>query len=243
MLDALETNGFAILPQTISQQTVQAWALSLEQSLEESRNQADTGTLTSRNVVYGSRNLLETWPEVLNVAKHPVLATTVQTVLGNEAGLVRTLYFDKPPGRSWSLPWHRDLTIAVQEHHSEQRDANEFRCPTTKAGIPHVEAPRWLLEKMLTLRVHLDPMTETNGALVVYAGSHRNSAAIGEPPSKEDITTIHCPEGAVLAMRPLLSHSSLHSAEHSLLRRRILHFEFAAQPELPNGYRWHTFIP
>ena len=42
------------------------------------------------------------------------LASALQTALGPGLGLVRVLYFDKPPGQSWALPWHKDLTIAVR---------------------------------------------------------------------------------------------------------------------------------
>jgi hypothetical protein len=44
-------------------------------------------------------------------------------------------------------------------------------------------------------------------------------------------------------MRPLLSHASGRSGEGTALHRRVLHLEFAADPVLPDGYQWHTFIP
>ena len=73
-------------------------------------------------------------------------------VLGEECGLVRGLYFDKPPDQSWSLPWHRDQTIAVADN---RLPTTYFRNPTKKEGVLHVEAPRELLQQMLTLRIHL----------------------------------------------------------------------------------------
>src|SRR5207237_1423651 len=98
----------------------------------------------------GARNLLQLWPDIIDLARQPALVAAVTSVLGTEAGLMRGLYFDKPPGQSWALPWHRDLTIAVQRH----GELGTFRKPTTKAGVPHVEAPRDLLQTLLTARIH-----------------------------------------------------------------------------------------
>ena len=80
---------------------------------------------------------------------------------------VRILFFDKPPGHSWALPWHKDYTIAVKRHGVE----GTFTKPTTKAGVPHVIAPFEILDRMLTVRFHLDDMNEDNGPLRVLLGS------------------------------------------------------------------------
>ena len=42
-----------------------------------------------------------------------------------------------------------------------------------KEGIPHVQPPTAILEQMLTVRIHLDRTDESNGALKVIPGSHR----------------------------------------------------------------------
>ena len=91
-------------------------------------------------------------------------------VLGPEFGLVRGLYFDKPPDATWSLPWHQDKTIAVKFN---DKPSQRFRRPTKKAGVPHVEAPDDVLREMLTLRIHFDNVDAQNGALQVLPGSHR----------------------------------------------------------------------
>src|SRR6266404_493411 len=100
----------------------------------------------------------------------PARVEAMAAVLGPDFGLVRVLFFDKPPGGSWSLPAHKDLTIAVRDNRLPSR---HFRNPTRKAGVPHVEAPRELLDKMLTARIHLDDVTAENGPLKVIPGSHR----------------------------------------------------------------------
>jgi hypothetical protein len=88
----------------------------------------------------------------------------LQEVLGKSGGLVRALYFDKPPDRTWSLPWHKDRTIAVEDN-SLQSDY--FSRPTNKDGVPHVVAFDEVLQRMLTLRIHLDDVDDDNGPLRV----------------------------------------------------------------------------
>lgn len=127
--------------------TITRWSESLDAAL----SQQQPGTLTSREKIYGSRNLVGIWSGIDDVLQQPMVMDCVHRVLGRQAGLVRVLFFDKPPGRGF--PWHRDLTIAVRQHAS---DLGDFRCPTVKAGQPHLEAPDWLLQQMVTLRVHLD---------------------------------------------------------------------------------------
>src|SRR5262249_58384817 len=114
--------------------------------------------------------------------------------------LVRVLFFDKPPERSWALPWHKDLTVAVRDNRLPSR---HFAKPTRKAGVPHVEAPPELLEAMLTARIHLDDVTEENGPLKVVPGSHRTGKALvldGAVPH-----TVLAGRGDVLLLRPLVA--------------------------------------
>jgi ectoine hydroxylase-related dioxygenase (phytanoyl-CoA dioxygenase family) len=159
----------------------------------------------------------------------------IEAILGSQFGLVRVLYFDKPPGESWALPWHKDLAIAVKNN---QLPSEQFKRPTMKYGVPHVEAPTSLLEQLVTARLHLDEVTEENGPLRVLPGSHRHGKDSSEG---GDAVHVLCDRGDVLLMRPLLSHSSGHSQRGSVRHRRILHFEFSAIRELPDGYEWHMF--
>jgi len=187
--------------------------------------------------VYGARNILARWPGVLGVVRQPALLAALRDVLGPGFGLVRALYFDKPPGESWALPWHKDLAIAVKDN---RLPSPHFDRPTTKYGVPHVEAPVWLLDRMLTARLHLDAVTDENGPLRVLPGSHGDGKH-GTGTGNE--VRIVCDRGDVLLMRPLLSHCSGHSRAGTTRHRRVLHLEFAPDRELPDGYEWHTFIP
>lgn len=187
--------------------------------------------------VYAARNVLTLCPAVIECWRTPVLSHFVTEVLGREAGLVRALYFDKPPAQSWALPWHKDQLIAV--------DDCEFRPgysrPRLRAGIPHTEPPTEVLEQMLTLRIHFDDVTEENGPLQVLAGSHQTGKALRIAGFPE--RAIHCRRGDVLAMRPLLVHASGKSREGTPRHRRVLHLEFSATKSLPAGAKWHDFWP
>jgi hypothetical protein len=187
--------------------------------------------------VVGARNLLQIWPGVADVwRRQPILALLIE-ILGRQAGLVRALYFDKPPVRTWSLPWHKDLTIAVRDN---RRASSEFRNPTVKAGVPHVEATQAILASMLIGRIHLDDVTNENGPMTVIPGSHLTGKAMDI--DEASAQRILCRQGDVLFIRPLVAHNSLGGQPGNQSHRRILHLEFASSRELPDGYEWHDFV-
>ena len=231
ILHHLANDGYAMLDRVYSPDEVAGMAQRITESLEQSTN---ASILKSKGFTYGSRNLIDALPEVAGLFDSATLRAFIRADLGSNAGVVRVLYFDKPPGRTWSLPWHKDRTIAVQRN---DLPSENFLKPTTKARIPHVEAPVWLLERMLTLRIHVDAMTERNGPLRVLPGTHL-------PQSDEavDPVELHAQAGDVLAMRPLLSHSSGMSDPEVTYHRRIVHIELSPDVDLPDGYQWHSFV-
>jgi hypothetical protein len=88
--------------------------------------------------------------------------------LGPTARPVRALLFNKTAATNWSLAWHQDRTVCVKERH----DVPGFGPWTVKQGILHVAPPFELLERMVTLRAHLDDVPEDNAPLLVAPGSH-----------------------------------------------------------------------
>ncbi len=149
---------------------------------------------------------------------------------------VRAIYFDKSADANWLVPWHQDLTLALRE----RIETPGFGPWSVKEGIPHVQPPVELLERMLTVRLHLDDADATNGALRVLPGSH----VMGRL-SPERIRSLRAEwgdavcaaaAGDALLMRPLLLHASGRSV--SPRHRRVLHIEYAAFP-LPDGLEWH----
>jgi hypothetical protein len=234
-LGLLEQSGFALVPGVFSPAECAAIAGELATALAACRDES-AALRRAGGAAYGARNLLSLYPPARTLWQQPTLVDLLSSLLGPACGLVRGLFFDKPPGAGWSLPWHQDLTIAVERH---DLPTTTFRNPTTKAGIPHVEAPDELLHQMLTLRIHLDDMTADNGPLLVLPGTHTSRNA----PPTGPATTILAAAGDVLAMRPLLSHSSAAPAPGNSVHRRILHLEFAASEHLPDRYHWQSFTP
>ena len=93
----------------------------------------------------------------------------VRERLGTKAQPVRATLFDKSPTSNWGLGWHQDRTIAVRA----RVDQPGFVDWTVKSGIVHVMPPFPLLERMITARIHLDPVTDDNGPLRIAPGTHR----------------------------------------------------------------------
>jgi hypothetical protein len=235
-LNQIEADGFATIPAVFSADEARTIAAELGATFR-SPSAESAAMQTPDGAVYGARNVLSLWPPAACVWRQAPLPESLLGVLGPRYGLVRVLFFDKPPEQTWSLPWHKDLTIAVQDN---RLPSHRFTKPTRKAGVPHVEAPEELLEQMVIVRVHLDAMTDDNGPLRVIPGSHRSgkSMHLGE----EIPHTVLLSQGDVFVMRPLLTHSSVCSRPDCESHRSILHFEFASLPFLPDGYAWHDFV-
>jgi ectoine hydroxylase-related dioxygenase (phytanoyl-CoA dioxygenase family) len=182
------------------------------------------------------RNLLSRYPCVAAWAKSMAGGETVERILGREAFCVRALLFDKTPEANWKVAWHQDLSIAVRH----RVDVPGFGPWSVKAGVPHVQPPVDVLERMLTIRLHLDDCDEANGPLKVLPGSH--AAGVLSPHAldgwRRRIAPVACvvPAGGAMLMRPLLVHAS--SSANSPSHRRVIHLEFAAV-ELPGGLQWH----
>jgi hypothetical protein len=225
----LEANGFAIIDRVVSTKTVQAL---IEVLIDLP---SDAASRTRNGQPFARRNLLE-MPEIATLANSLEMRGLIDQVLGADAIPVRGILFDKNPDANWVVPWHRDLSIAVDR----RIDLPGFGPWSTKAGVVHVQPPIEILAKMLTVRLHLDYCPESNGALRVVPGSHRQVAReIDHSPA--DQTIVACPvnRGGVLLMRPLLLHASAPANQAS--HRRVIHIEYAGCA-LPGGLRWHAEI-
>lgn len=228
----LARDGFTIIRGVLSAQQCLDVAKEIRDSF--GAGEADAIEGQSRRIV-GGRNLICLWDGWRRVLDHADLTRLIHQQIGIDAGLVRILYFDKPPGQGWALSLHRDKTIAVAQHHIP---TDPFTKPTVKANVPHVEATEDLLQSMLTLRIHLDPMCDANGPLVVVPGSHSDLASTCDEPS----VPIHCDAGDVFVMRPLLLHGSRAPSTDTQLHRRVVHLEMASSEILPGRYLWHQFV-
>ncbi len=163
-------------------------------------------------------------------------SATILSLLPVDYRPVRSILFDKTPEENWPVPWHQDLTIAV----AEKNEVPGYGPWSIKDGSPHVQPPVSLLEKMITVRIHLDESDAVNGTLRVIPGSHgkgKLDATELEKVDKGEAVSCECSPGDVLVMSPLLLHSSRRSERPS--RRRVVHFEYARAYDLHPGLSWY----
>ncbi len=231
----MDRDGFYVLLQAVDVLAVEQLRTVLASLFEDTSPKVRARS--SRGHVYAARNLIDSIPVVKTIWQTDDMLAFLRIHLGDDFGLVRALFFDKPPERTWNLPWHKDTSIAVKDNSSSSLS---FSRPTVKAGVPHVIACDDVLRQMLTLRIHLDEVTDENGPLRVIPGSHVGSDSSGV--GVDHAVTIYAQAGDVLAMRPLISHASGASVEGTHRHRRILHLEFAAADALTDGYEWHDFV-
>lgn len=148
---------------------------------------------------------------------------------------VRAILFDKSAETNWSLGWHQDRTICVKQ----RREAPGFGPWTVKQGYHHVAPPFELLERMVTLRVHLDDVPATNAPLKVALGSH----LFGQIAEKDIEDTIRrcdlleclAKAGDIWAYSTPIAHAS--DAAETPTNRRVLQVDYSAD-ELPHDLRW-----
>ena len=228
-LRGLEEDGYAIVPDVIGRPEV-------ERLLDALDAAGGSEGARRRESVYAIRNLLEAVAEVRALAESPLVRALVERVLGPGAFPVRGILFDKTPDANWKVAWHQDLAIAVRE----KRDTPGFGPWSEKAGVAHVQPPAAVLERMLTVRVHLDDCGPENGPVHVIPGSHRHGRLDAEASGRLRESTTAVPTctgaGGALLMRPLLLHAS--SPSTTPAHRRVIHIEFAAD-DLPGGLEWH----
>lgn len=201
-----------------------------------SRNESIFDGLTS-GTSSGSRRIPAGHALVSLLLQQPKVVELVSGLLGPGARPVRAIAFDKTAGRNWAVPWHQDRTIAV-----DRRDeAANVRCWSVKNGVVHCEPPVGLLQRMVTLRWHLDAVGPQDGCIRVLPGSHLlgrlTAAKIGDLLGKIPALDVPVLAGAVFAMSPLLVHSSRKRVTQG--RRRVLHVELATgDPPAPLRWAW-----
>ena len=134
-LKQITDDGFCLLPRAVDAETLQVLRDRCRESLAATGE--DRNARSSGGHVYAARNVLELVPESLVVWRQGLMFETLRRVLGERFGLVRGLFFDKPPDKTWTLPWHKDMSIAVADN---TLASAHFSRPTRKAGVPHVIA-------------------------------------------------------------------------------------------------------
>jgi hypothetical protein len=140
---ALEDQGFAILPDVLSRRVVDEVVARMESwSLNSSTVQSG----------YAMRHLIKSVPAIKQVAESAAVRSLVEPVLGPSAFVARSIFFDKTPEANWKVAWHQDLTIAVRE----KLEVDGYTAWSVKEGVVHVQPPMLVLERIVTVRLHLD---------------------------------------------------------------------------------------
>lgn len=110
---------------------------------------------------------------------------------------------------------------------------------TIKQGMLHVSPPESILRDMVTLRIHLDAVPETNAPLLVASGSHRlgriPEAQVAAIVEQSKILTCLAERGDVWLYSTLILHASDSATQP--MHRRVLQVDYSALA-LPHGLEW-----
>jgi len=221
-----------------------------EQGYAWARNALDTAAIEallavtevfSTQQAYGVRHVCDKLPQIRALLQSAPIRRIIEPLLGEQAFLVRSVFFDKNPQANWHLPWHQDTAIAVKQKVA----LPGFGVWSVKDGVDYVEPPEAILSSMVTLRIHLDDATPDNGVLRVMPGSQRwgrlPSAQILALLDTQAVFECTAVPGDVLIMQPLLCHASRKARQSGSvlsLHRRVIHLEYANQA-LPDPLQWY----
>ena len=183
----------------------------------------------------GIRRIEQQLPQIAELAHSSTMLSTAAKYLRGKPELVRAIYFDKSPENNWLVTWHQDRTVAV----SSRFEVTGWGPWSLKAGVWHVQPPLEVLQDMVTIRVHLDAATTSNGCLKVIPGSHELGLFASEDllANLDQSRVVYCEvaAGDAVIMRPQIFHASEKSVTDT--PRRVLHFEYSSY-SLPQGIAW-----
>ena len=182
----------------------------------------------------GIRHLLQR-SHAINAFAHSSKLMNLLSPIMPQAQPVRAIWFDKTVDTNWYVTWHQDLTIAVKE----KCNLDGWGPWSVKDEVVHVQPPANILEKMISLRIHVDDCGIKNGAIKFIVGSHAQGVLdadhISSARQSGQVFVCAAQKGDIIAMRPLILHASSLSA--TPLHRRVLHIEYAGC-SLPAGLEW-----
>ena len=168
-----------------------------------------------------------------------VIAGLVERLAGHPMRPVRAIAFDKSPQANWALGWHQDRTINL----AARAEVAGYGPWTVKQDSPHVEPPFEVIAAMLTLRIHLDPVTPDNAPLEIALGSHRHGyiaeGDVAGVAAESRLATCLASPGDVWAYATPILHASQRARLPA--RRRVLQVDFSAA-ELPQPLKWALTI-
>lgn len=207
---SLDNLGFELISDFLSTTCIERIHTQIDQHTEH-----PAAGLRNAEQKFSSIGELVNTANTLELARHYLQA---------EPQLVRCILFDKTVDNNWLVTWHQDKTLCTPEKF--HRDG--WHSWSIKDGAHHVQPPVAVLNRMLTLRIHLDDSTTENGSLRVIPESHQlgilSSGQIHQISKSKQAIDCCAAAGSVLVMKPLLLHASSKGTIPN--RRRIVHVEF-----------------
>jgi len=223
-MEHLDRQGFAIFPVLFEEQEISAVG-------EEFDGMSFVRSRAGVRHCLGSK-------AVRRIAEDFRLLAIVRQVLGPGALPFRVTLFDKSPNANWLVVWHQDTALPLRQ----RRDIPGWGPWSVKEGVIYAHAPETALLRVLALRIHLDVSSVENGPLRVLPGTHLLGVLSDDAIEclTQQIAPTECvaPRGAILAMRPLLVHSS--SKVKGQAPRRVLHIEYASSVNFEGGLELAT---
>ena len=186
---------------------------------------------TQNKEIYAIRDLHLKITAIANIAKSPKFNSILfKHVKQQQFKLIKAIFFHKNQQHNWAVPWHQDKTIAVKQ----KVTIPGYKNWTVKQGVPHVQPPLDILEKITTIRIALDDCNSQNGALKIVPKTHKlgilQRSQIERIVKANSPVTCSLQAGDVLLMHPLVLHSSAKSTSDR--DRRVIHLEYSSA-ELP----------
>jgi len=222
--ETIEENGFAVVPGLFSSDCMDRLLDAVDR-------------LAPRRSRAGIRHALGLAP-VAGMARQTQVIALARGVLGLKVFPFRATLFDKSPQSNWLVVWHQDTALPLRE----RVEAPGWGPWSMKEGVPYAHAPAAALSQVLALRIHLDDSTADNGPLRVLPRTHL-LGVLSDDRLHElsmQIAPVDCvvPKGGVVAMRPLVVHSS--SKSRVDMPRRVLHIEYAATDSIAEPFELAT---
>lgn len=104
----LTINGYDVLKNIYSPEEVEKML-----RLIESRKDTSGNNFRISRELYAIRNLLHELPELATLIINEKLKRVLDRNFLDPCFIVKGIYFDKPPQSSWTVNWHQDLMISV----------------------------------------------------------------------------------------------------------------------------------